>query len=215
MSGQPRVDPGLPSDGSSFDAVIPHTVRPHPDTGINNVKLGMGLFLASEVMLFGALFAAYVMLRFGADQWPPGRQYLSLSWATLNTMILLGSSVTMMIATKACRRRNAVHFRWWMRATLVGGVGFLTIKSIEYADKFSQGHGPETNNFLAIYFTLTGLHVLHLVGGILVNAYLVGPGMSMWHTEHQRFVNRVETAGLYWHFVDVVWLALFVVLYLL
>ena len=198
-----------------IDTIIPHTVAPRRDTAINNVKLGMWLFLASEIMLFGALLAAYVMLRAGADHWPRGAAYLDVPWAAVNTIILIGSSLAIARARASCARQRFGAFRRWMVATVLGGGTFLVIKGLEYASKLSSGHGPESNNFLAIYFTLTGLHVLHLIGGMVVNGYLLGPGATMWHTEHARFTNRVETAGLYWHFVDAVWIVLFVVLYLL
>ena len=74
---------------------------------------------------------------------------------------------------------------------------------------------PSTNNFLAVYFTLTGLHGLHVIGGIFVNGYFFGPGIKMWKSEPVRFTNRIEVAGLYWHFVDLVWIFLFPALYLL
>ncbi len=205
----------MSSTTASIDTHIPHTVAPRADTGLNNVKLGIWLFLASEVMLFGALFAAYIMLRVGAEQWPPGTKYLSVPWATLNTVVLISSSVTMVMAWASCVRKDLGKFRLWMGLTVLGGFGFLIIKYIEYSAKFHHGYFPGTDNFLAIYFTLTGLHGLHVICGMAVNAYLWGPGAKMWHTEHQRFTNRVEASGLFWHFVDLVWIFLFPVLYLL
>jgi cytochrome c oxidase subunit 3 len=106
-------------------------------------------------------------------------------------------------------------YRAFMSLTLLLGTVFLAVKIFEYSDKFAHGLGPATNNFLGLYFTLTGLHVLHLAGGMLVNLYLLGPGARMWKSDAKRFTNRVEVAGLYWHFVDAIWLVLFLVLYLL
>jgi len=97
----------------------------------------------------------------------------------------------------------------------LGGAIFLVVKSIEYSDKFSHHLYPSTNNFLGLYFTLTGLHAIHVIVGMIVNAYLWGPGTRMWRSEPERFTNRIEVAGIYWHFVDVVWIFLFPVLYLL
>ena len=91
----------------------------------------------------------------------------------------------------------------------------MVVKAFEYGEKFSHGLLPSTNNFLGMYFTLTGLHAIHVLVGMVVNAYLWGPGAAMWQTEPRRFTNRVEVAGIYWHFVDVVWIFLFPVLYLL
>lgn len=194
---------------------IPYTTDVRPDTGVTNPKLGMWLFLASEVMLFGSLLSAYVLLRSGAVTWPDQSAVLSVPMATLNTAILIASSVTMLRAWTTLAAGNVNQYRVMMGVTLVLGAAFLTLKAFEYGDKFAQGLGPATDNFLGLYFTLTGLHLLHLAGGMLVNAYLLGPGAGMWRSDPKRFTNRVEVAGIYWHFVDAVWLVLFVVLYLL
>lgn len=194
---------------------IPYTSDVRPDTGVTNPKLGMWLFLASEVMLFGSLLSAYVLLRSGAMTWPDQSAVLSVPLATLNTVILIASSVTMLRAWRALTIGNMSRYRALMSVTLVLGAVFLAIKTFEYSDKFAHGLGPATDNFLGLYFALTGLHLLHLAGGMLVNAYLLGPGARMWSSEPTRFTHRVEVAGIYWHFVDAVWLVLFVVLYLL
>jgi heme/copper-type cytochrome/quinol oxidase subunit 3 len=201
-----------------MSTAIPYTVEPRPDTGLNNVKIGIWLFLASEVMLFGALFASYILLRVGAPPgtWPVhGAEYLSVPLATLNTAILISSSVTMVMSWASLMRRNFGKYRLYMGLTVLAGFGFLIVKYFEYTAKFHHGWFPSTNTFLAIYFTLTGLHALHVIGGMAVNAYLWGPGAKMWKTAPQQFTNRVETAGLFWHFVDLVWIFLFPVLYLL
>ncbi|KKN94876.1 hypothetical protein LCGC14_0182030, partial [marine sediment metagenome] len=85
----------------------------------------------------------------------------------------------------------------------------------EDSEKFSHHLYPSTSTFLAIYFTITGLHGLHIIGGLIVNGYFLGPGSKMWATDPERFTNRIEIAGLYWHFVDLVWIFLFPVFYLL
>jgi heme/copper-type cytochrome/quinol oxidase subunit 3 len=99
--------------------------------------------------------------------------------------------------------------------TFLCGVGFMVIKTIEYSAKFSHHLYPKNDTFMAIYFTLTGLHGLHVLGGMIVMAYLLGPGAKMWKTDPGRFTNRIEVTGLYWHFVDLVWIFLFPLLYLL
>ncbi len=197
---------------------IPYTVDVRPDTGLSNVKLGIWLFLASEVMLFGALFASYILLRVGAPPgtWPHhGAEILNVPLATLNTAVLISSSVTMVMAWASCMRHDFRKFRLFMGGTVGLGFVFLAIKAIEYGTKFHHGLLPSKSTFLAIYFTLTGLHALHVIGGMVVNGYLWGPGAKMWKTAHRQFTNRVETAGLFWHFVDLVWIFLFPVLYLL
>jgi heme/copper-type cytochrome/quinol oxidase subunit 3 len=194
---------------------IPYTTDVRPDTGLTNPKLGIWLFLASEVMLFGSLFSSYALLRTGAASWPDQSTIVSVPLATLNTLVLISSSVTMVMAWASLNARRLDRFRLYLGLTLLLGAVFLVVKGIEYGDKFSHGLVPATNNFLALYFTMTGLHALHVIGGMIVNAYLLGPGVRMWRTEPARFTNRVEIAGIYWHFVDVVWIFLFPVLYLL
>ena len=194
---------------------IPYTVEPRPDTGVYNAKLGIWLFLASEVMLFGALFSSYVLLRVGATTWPHGYEHLNIPLATVNTVVLITSSVTMVMSWASLALKNLRRFRVYMGSTIALACVFLVIKGFEYAAKFEHGLYPSESTFMAIYFTLTGLHGLHIVGGIIVNSYLLGPGSKMWTTDPSRFTNRVEVAGLYWHFVDLVWIFLFPVLDLL
>jgi cytochrome c oxidase subunit III len=208
---------------------IPYTTEVRPDTGLTNPKLGIWLFLASEVMLFGSLFSSYALLRSGAPSWPNQSEVLSVPLAALNTVVLIASSVTMVMAWASLAPHTAAaragdnkasadslkRYRLFMGLTLLGGAIFLVVKTIEYSDKFSHHLYPATNNFLALYFTMTGLHALHVIVGMIVNGYLWGPGTRMWRSDPERFANRIEVAGIYWHFVDVVWIFLFPVLYLL
>jgi len=144
---------------------IPYNVRPRPDTGLYNAKLGIWLFLASEVMLFGALFSSLILLRSGVPHWPHGRdEGLNIPLATVNTLVLIISSVTVVLAWANLRLGDLKKGRIFLGATLLCACGFMVIKAIEYTDKFKLGHFPKTNNFYAIYFTLTGLHGLHVLG---------------------------------------------------
>jgi cytochrome c oxidase subunit 3 len=194
---------------------IPYTVEARSDTGLYNAKLGIWLFLASEVMLFGALFSSYILLRTGAPTWPMGREILNVPLATVNTVALIGSSVTMVMAWASLKLKDFRKYRLYMGGTLLLAFVFLVIKYFEYSAKLSHHLYPSTNTFLAIYFTLTGLHGLHVIGGMIVNGYFWGPGAKLWKTQPERFTNRIEIAGLYWHFVDLVWIFLFPTLYLL
>ena len=198
-----------------MESEIPYTVETRADTGLNNVKLGIWLFLASEVMLFGALFSSYIILRTGATEWPLGATILNVPLATLNTVVLIASSVTMVMSWASLKMHDFSKYRLYMGVTVALAFVFLIVKYFEYTSKFEHGLWPSTSTFLAIYFTLTGLHGLHVIGGIVVNSYLLVPGAKMWKTEPERFTNRIEAAGLYWHFVDLVWIFLFPVLYLL
>jgi len=176
---------------------IPYTVQPREDTGLFNAKVGIWLFLASEVMLFGALFSAYILLRVGSTNWLYGEaKDLNVWLGTANTGVL-------------------IKFKAYMGATILLGLVFMVIKAFEYTAKFHHGHLPGTHTFYAIYFTLTGLHAVHVFGGMVVNSFFWGPGSKLWKSDPVRFTNRVEIGGLFWHFVDLVWIFLFPVLYLL
>jgi cytochrome c oxidase subunit 3 len=264
---------------------IPYTIESRPDTGLYNAKLGIWLFLASEVMLFGGLFSAYVLLRVGAapGMWPHG--WLNVTLGTINTLLLALSAITTLLAWAACKVRDFTKFKIFHACTILLALSFLTIKSFEYHDKlihyeivlnngtFADGHlveksadfdlakktgtitlhgrivddekelmdlrtpearaaklgevtvaaadivkmgnyGPRHNTFTAIYFTMTGLHALHILGGTIVIFYFWAFGGAMWKTDPERFTNRIEVSGLFWHFVDLVWIFLFPVLYL-
>ena len=193
----------------------PYVEEAHPETGLVNSKLGIWLFLASEVMLFGALFSTYVILRVGALDWPRGSSLLDVPLATVNTMVLISSSVTMVMSWASLKVGDFRKYRRCMGLTVLLAGVFLVIKYVEYSTKLAHGLYPSTNTFLALYFTLTGLHGLHVVGGMVVNGYLLGPGSKLWSTHPEQLTNRVEAAGLYWHFVDLVWIFLFPTLYLL
>jgi len=192
---------------------IPYTVEERPDTGLTNGKLGIWLFLASEVMLFGALFSTYIILRTGAPEWPHGE--LNVVLGAVNTVILITSSVTMVMAWATLKLKDWAKHRLYLIATFVLAGVFLVNKYFEYKDHFEKGETPAHSTFTAIYFTLTGLHGIHILGGMIVMLYFLGPGTKLWKNNPDQFTNRIEYTGLYWHFVDLVWIFLFPVLYLL
>jgi len=207
----------------SAHALLPYTVEPHPVTGLYSGKLGTWLFLASEVMLFGALFSAYILLRVGAPEvgraaWPATPAEAGLSWkiGAFNTLVLIFSSVTMVMAWVKLKMKNLAAARGFLAITIGLALLFIILKILlEYIPKLQHGHGPAHNNFFAIYFTLTGLHALHIIGGIVVIGYFLLWGHKLWHTNPEYYTNRIECTGLYWHFVDLVWIFLFPVLYLM
>ena len=192
---------------------IPYTVEERPDTGLANGKLGIWLFLASEVMLFGALFSTYIILRVGSVEWPHGE--LNVWLGMINTFILIGSSVTMVMAWASLLRNDLGKYRLFLGLTVAFGFCFLGIKYVEYSAKFEHHLLPSKNNFLAIYFVMTGLHGLHVIGGMISNAYFLFAAPSYLEHDRQLLINRVENSGLFWHFVDLVWIFLFPILYLL
>ncbi|HUB66200.1 MAG TPA: cytochrome c oxidase subunit 3 [Candidatus Methylacidiphilales bacterium] len=285
---------------------IPYTFTARPDTGLYNGKLGIWLFLASEVMLFGALFTAYLFERIGADPgtWPT--HVLVVGWGLANTIILILSSITMVYAWVALKERKFNQFRLFLGITILCGVVFLGIKSYEYYSKFVhydcyiradafdkyadefkkadvlvneiptqgvfgiRGHWenkadkdatfyeilpdknfhpigykpasgeagassggeeqtfkvdkadvwrfsallPADGTYYAIYFTVTGLHAMHIIGGVVVMLYFLTAGSSLYRRNPEQFANRIEVTGIFWHFVDLVWITVFPILYL-
>jgi cytochrome c oxidase subunit 3 len=289
---------------------IPYTVTARPDTGLWNAKVGIWLFLASEVMLFGGLFSAYVFLRLDAEPgaWPHG--LLNVPVGTMNTAILIASSVTVVLAWAALKMRQFARYQVYMALTIICGVIFLVVKlAYEWPQKFEHfgafikkdalekyepylgnhhlaekgreprieisGHLhnhealhdpnikeyeialdpvnadpsnpamdrphffytpptekiakvekedveyanmflPKHSAYFATYFTITGLHGAHVLGGVLVFCYMMLPASTrIYRRNPEHLANRVEVAGLFWHFVDLVWIFVFPLFYLL
>lgn len=289
---------------------IPYTVSSRPDTGLWNAKVGIWLFLASEVMLFGGLFSAYIFLRLDAEPgtWPHG--LLNVPVGTMNTAVLIASSVTVVLAWASLKMRQFTRYKVYMGITILCGIIFLAVKlAYEWPQKFDHfgakikksalekyepylgnhhlaekgaeprfeisGHLhnkealndpnvkeyeiavdpvnadpanpamdrphflyvpptekivtvekedveratmflPTHSTYFATYFTITGLHGLHVLGGVLVFLYLWLPvGTKMYRQNPEHLANRVEVAGLFWHFVDLVWIFVFPLFYLL
>jgi len=289
---------------------IPYTVTARPDTGLWNAKVGIWLFLASEVMLFGGLFSAYVFLRLDAAPglWPHG--LLNVPVGTMNTAILIASSVTVVMAWASLKMRQFKRYQIYMAITIVCGILFLVVKlAYEWPQKFEHfgayirpealekyepylgnkhllekglaprveisGHLhnhealhdpnakeyeialdpvnadptnpamdrphffyvpptekiatiekadveratmflPTHSAYFATYFTITGLHGLHVLGGVLVFCYMMLPASTrLYRRNPEHLANRVEVSGLFWHFVDLVWIFVFPLFYLL
>lgn len=289
---------------------IPYTVTARPDTGLWNAKVGIWLFLASEVMLFGGLFSAYIFLRLDAPPgyWPHG--LLNVPVGTFNTAILIISSVTVVLAWAALKMRHFARYKIYMAITILCGIIFLVVKlgyewpqkyvhfgayiktsSLEKYEKYlgnkhllAEGlpprveitghlhntaalHDPNIkeyevaldpiytdpdnpamdrphflyvpptdkigviekadveratmflpthNTYFASYFTITGLHGLHVLAGVLVFIYMWLPASTRLYRQNpEHLANRVEVAGLFWHFVDLIWIFVFPLFYLL
>jgi heme/copper-type cytochrome/quinol oxidase subunit 3 len=185
--------------------IIPYTTERRADTGVTNVTLGMWLFIASEIMLFGALFSAYALLRSAATDWPLGRHILSLPMGVLNTALLL----VVTSAVWRARNRERAQARVLLLLATTAACTFISAKSIDYGYDFNHGLLPHVNTFLAMYFTLTGLHFAHVVAGIGGNVWALRGRVSDAMTN-----GRVRALAIYWVFVDIVWLIIFVLFYL-
>lgn len=180
-------------------------------TGIPTGKLGVWWFLASEIVLFGGLIGVYIMSRLGGAGWSEMAAHLSVPIGTLNTVVLLTSSLTMVLAFAAAEKGNPKGVRTWLLLTVLLGLAFLIIKGFEWSIEIGAGFTPTAGAFWSFYYTMTGLHALHVLGGVVVNftLFLAAFLGLLRGSEH-----RVELAGLYWHFVDIVWIFLFPLLYL-
>jgi heme/copper-type cytochrome/quinol oxidase subunit 3 len=184
------------------------------NTGIPNGKLGIWMFLASEVMLFGGLISAYVILRNGSPEMIiPPRDMMGVPLATFNTFVLITSSVTMVLALAAIKDGDVPKFARFLGVTIGCGFIFLLVKAYEYNHKWHEDITLSSNLFGSFYYTLTGLHCLHVIGGIILMFFILYCGLRGDYTPASH--DRVEYAGLYWHFVDLVWVILFPILYLL
>jgi len=173
----------------------------------------MWLFLASEVMFFTGLLGAYIVLRAGLPTWPHPGEELKIQLAALNTFILLSSSMTMALAVAAVHRADRAKAQLFLMLTIGLGTAFLGVKGYEYSLKFAHGHFPGTGIFWDCYFTLTGLHGLHVLAGIIANLWVLS--LTFRDDFLKERGHLVEISGLYWHFVDVVWIFLFPLVYLI
>ena len=183
----------------------------HEATGIASGKLALWWFLASEIVTFGGLVGSYVVMRLANPHWAEESAHLNVAIATFNTFILISSSLTMVLAFEAIDYRDQRAARNWLGCTVLGGIIFLIAKAVEWSLEITHGLVPGVNGFWSFYYTMTGLHGLHVLGGVIVNAIL---WIIAIRGRLQPLAQRVEYAGLYWHFVDVVWIFLFPLLYL-
>jgi heme/copper-type cytochrome/quinol oxidase subunit 3 len=181
-------------------------------SGVPSGKLAVWWFLASETMTFGGLLAMFVLFRYAAGGWHDASSHLHLWLAAANTLVLLTSSYTMVRAHAAERADDRRAAQRGLTLTIALGLTFLGIKAIEYASELRAGFTPRTSLFWGFYYGLTGLHAAHVLGGIIALAALaiaLARGRA-WGALRQ----RVEYIGLYWHFVDIVWIFLFPLVYL-
>ena len=214
--------------------------------------LGMWAFLLTEILFFGGLFMAYMLYRtWYHDAFVAASTSITLSWGLINTVVLIGSSLTMALAVRSAQLSQRMATVNWLILTMILGTAFLGIKVIEYADKFEHHHvpgpsyvweaagheavageaaaadashgddtGSDTSNyqlhtqiFFSLYFTMTGLHALHMIIGLGILAVIA---WMAWKGRFSReYHTPVEMTGLYWHFVDIVWIFLFPLLYLI
>ena len=207
---------------SSHSAAAAAIIKPvEPGFGVKNGKAAMWLFLASDAMSFGGLLCAYAMLRGSHPQWPEPGTILGLTTTAIMTFILICSSVTMVLALNACHQNDLAGFKKWLGLTILGGASFLGGQFYEYnhliRHVMSMPKGVYaqqwTGPFGATFFGTTGFHGMHVLGGVI---YL---SVIWWKGRNGKYLGAkflpVELVGLYWHFVDLVWILVFTFIYLL
>ncbi len=188
--------------------------------------LGMWVFLLTEIMMFGGLFAGYTVYRWSyLPGFAEASRHLNIGWGALNTAVLIGSSLTMALAVHAAQRGRRKFLIGWLLVTMLFGATFLGVKAVEYTHKYHEHliPGPgfqfpgdlwqQAYVFFSFYFAMTGLHAFHMVVGLGILAWLV---VQAWRGKFSAAYNTpVEISGLYWHFVDIIWIFLFPLLYLI
>ena len=204
-------------------------------------SLGMWLFLVTEVMFFGGMFCAYLVYRYKYfGDFGSASQQLSIKLGAINTAVLICSSLTVVLAVRAAQLGKRTMLVFWLLATIVLGLVFLGIKADEYAEKFEKHHVPgpsfhyhellpgqaglppadrryanpnHAEMYFSIYFAMTGMHALHMIIGVGLFSFLT---YFSWRGKYTPgYYTPIENAGLYWHFVDIVWIYLFPLLYLI
>ena len=184
-----------------------------PSVAFESAKLGVWTFLATEVLLFGALFTAYTIFRMKYPElFRVEHAKLDRVLGAVNTVVLITSSFTVVLGVDAIRRGKTRLLEAFFGATILLAAVFLCVKYVEYAAKFHHGLYPGTNLFFSLYFMMTGLHGAHVLLGMAVLTYVLV--LSRRGRLSENYYTPVEMSGLYWHFVDLVWIYLFPLLYL-
>jgi len=196
--------------------------RPEPGFGVYNLKLGMWVFLLSEVMFFTSLIGAYVILRFAhPDQFAAPGEVLNVPLTAINTFILICSSVTMVKAFAAVEKDDQKGLKLWLLATIVLGATFVGVQIYEYYHLIHDDFVPNAADYAAgggplygsTFYLMTGFHGLHVSIGVLCLIFVYFKAMRGGYSSSN--LGGVEIMGLYWHFVDLVWIVLFTIVYLI
>jgi cytochrome c oxidase subunit 3 len=188
----------------------------HPETATlegKNKVLGFWLFLGGEVVLFGSLFATYIALRNSYGSGPSPQELYDLPLVAIATLILLTSSLTSVMAVLAMHREDIQKMQLWLTVTVLLGLGFLGLEIYEFIHYYHLGHTLSSNAFGSAFYTLVGFHGGHVLGGVtwiaLLQMQLAKKGLTVVTAP------KIYLASLYWHFVDLVWVFIFTVVYLM
>jgi cytochrome c oxidase subunit 3/cytochrome o ubiquinol oxidase subunit 3 len=200
------------------DATVAHghgagAGHPETSTGLSNNKLAMWLFLGSECLLFGGLISTYMLYRGRTADGPQPDQVYDIPFTSVSSFVLLMSSLTMVLAVSAANRRDDRNTRLWLTITAVLGATFVGGQVYEFTAFYREGLGFTTSLFSSSFYTLTGFHGVHVTVGVIMLLSLVG--MIRRNRIHGDKAETVELVGLYWHFVDIVWIVIFTLVYLI
>lgn len=176
--------------------------------GLPAGKLAIWWLISSEVVIFGGLLGAYIMHRIGHPEWAHQAIHTNVVAGTINTCILLTSSLSAVLAHQAAETGDGPKAAKYLLGTFAGAIGFLLVKSYEWSNEIAHGYTITANTFWSFYYTAAGIHGLHVIIGALIMLWVANTARK------NEELQRVELIGLYWHFVDVVWIFLFPLLYI-
>ena len=187
----------------------------------SNGKLGMWIYLVTDAMTFAGFLIAYALLRVRNPQWPNPADYLGITLSAIATFVLICSSVTMVLAQSEGEQKRTKNMAKYLAVTMFGGIIFLGIQAYEYAHLMHSAHtGMSLSDFLhgppqfsSTFFVVTGFHGLHVLTGVIYLAIILGRTLAGKYDSGN--VNTVEICGLFWHFVDLVWILVFTFIYLI
>ena len=182
-------------------------------TGISNVKLGMWAFLGSECLLFGGLISTYMLYRGRVAGGPRPSQVFDIPFTSVSSFVLLMSSLTMVLAVSAAHKDDDRKTNLWLTVTALLGSTFVGGQVYEFTAFYKEGLGFSTSLFGSSFYTLTGFHGVHVTVGIIMLMSLVG--ILKRSSVPGKKAEVVEMIGLYWHFVDIVWIIIFTLVYLI
>jgi len=177
-------------------------------TEVPHARMGVWWFIASEIALFGGLIMVFVLMRLAHPEWSEQASHTVNAAGILNTMVLLTSSLTVVLANQSVARGRLVDASRFLFLTVGLGLVFMIVKGYEYSHEIHEGFTPVAGLFWSFYYVMTGLHGLHVLGGMIA-IFLIAIGVRKG-----RHPGRVEAVGIYWHLVDIIWIFLFPLLYL-
>jgi heme/copper-type cytochrome/quinol oxidase subunit 3 len=177
-------------------------------TGVPTGRLAVWWVIASEIVIFGGLLGSYLMHRLGHPEWAHQSMHTNTWAGALNTLVLLTSSLSAVLAHDAAEREDGPRAARFLLGSVLGGAVFLVVKGLEWTNEIHHGFTITSSTFWSFYYTAAGLHGLHVIAGMVIMLFVAADAAK------GKELQRVENIGLYWHFVDVVWIFLFPLLYI-